>query len=200
MVCKDGFSAIALNGDMEQHERDAAIIQFKNNSCSIMVATDVAARGLDIKELPAVINYELAFEHDVHIHRIGRTGRAGSKGLAISITTPADAERLLAIEDNLKSSVTWGEAGKLTKSESKMISPEMVTLCIAAGKRDKIRPGDILGALTKEGGLAGDVIGKIDIGALYSYVAIHHKHVEKAYQHFKNGKLKGRKVNVKIIE
>lgn len=200
MLCQDGFSAIALNGDMEQHERDAAIIQFKNNSCSIMVATDVAARGLDIKELPAVINYELAFEHDVHIHRIGRTGRAGSKGLAISITTPADAERLCAIEDHLKSSVTWGEIGKLTKSASKMMSPEMVTLCLAAGKRDKIRPGDILGALTKEGGLAGDVIGKIDIGALYSYVAIHHKYVEKAYQHFKNGKLKGRKVNVKIIE
>lgn len=200
MLNKDGFSAIALNGDMEQNERDAAIIQFKNNSCSILVATDVAARGLDIKELPAVINYELAFEHDVHIHRIGRTGRAGSKGLAISLTTPSDAERLCAIEDGLKSPVLWGDRASLNQSDNKILSPEMVTLCIAAGKRDKIRPGDILGALTKEGGLPGDVIGKIDIGALYSYVAIHHKHVEKAYQHLKNGKLKGRKVNVKIIE
>lgn len=200
MLNKEGFSAIALNGDMDQHERDVAVIQFKNNSCSLMVATDVAARGLDIKELPAVINYDLAFEHDVHIHRIGRTGRAGSKGLAISLTTPADAERLCAIEDSLKSPVTWGEIGSLSKSGSKISAPEMVTLCINAGKKDKIRPGDILGSLTKEGGLAADVIGKIDIGALYSYVAIHHDHVDKAYHHLKNGKLKGRKVNVKKVE
>ena len=72
---------------MEQAERDQVVVRFANQSCSILVATDVAARGLDIKELPAVINYELAFEHDVHIHRIGRTGRAGNKGLALSLTT-----------------------------------------------------------------------------------------------------------------
>lgn len=196
---KAGFSAIALNGDMEQHERDVAMIQFKNNSCSILVATDVAARGLDIKELPAVINYELAFEHDVHIHRIGRTGRAGSKGLAISLTTPADAERLAAIEENLSATVPWGDIRKLPQSSGNRVKPEMATLYISAGKKDKIRPGDILGALTKECGLAADVIGKIDIGAIFSYVAIHHKHINKAYQQLKNGKLKGRKINVKII-
>jgi ATP-independent RNA helicase DbpA len=196
MLNKEGFSAIALNGDMEQYDRDVAIIRFKNNSCSILVATDVAARGLDIKELPAVINYDLAFEHDVHIHRIGRTGRAGCTGLAMSITTPADAERLCAIEDVLKSPVTWGDISKLNQSNHKILSPEMVTLCIGAGRKDKIRPGDILGALTKEGGLTGESIGKIDIGALYSYVAVQHNHVEKAFQHLQNGKVKGRKVNV----
>ena len=104
---------------MEQVDRDMAIIRFKNQSCSILVATDVAARGLDIKEFPAVINYELAFEHDVHIHRIGRTGRAGSKGLALSLTTPADAQRLCVIEENLKQPVTWGNASELkTKAQN----------------------------------------------------------------------------------
>lgn len=199
MLNKEGFSAIALNGDMEQIERDSAIIRFKNQSCSILVATDVAARGLDIKELPAVINYDLAFEHDVHIHRIGRTGRAGSKGLALSITTPADGERLCAIEEGLKHPVSWGKESEL-KISNKILFPEMVTLCISAGKKDKIRPGDILGALTKEAGLPGDQIGKIDITPLYSYVAIHQSKANSAFDHFKNGKLKGRKVNVRKLK
>lgn len=200
MLVDEGFSAIALNGDMEQVERDAAIIRFKNKSCCVLVATDVAARGLDIKELPAVINYELAFEHDVHIHRIGRTGRAGSKGLAISLTTPSDAERLCAIEDALTRPIPWGSVDELNTVAKKIPLPEMVTLCLSAGKKDKIRPGDILGALTKEAGMLSDTIGKIDIGPLYSYVAIQRKHAETALEHFKNGKLKGRKVNVRKLK
>lgn len=193
-----GFSAVALNGDMEQVERDLAMIRFVNQSCSILVATDVAARGLDIKELPAVINFELAFEHDVHIHRIGRTGRAGNKGLALSLTTPADALRVCAIEENLQRPITWRNAEELTiKNAADKLLPEMITLCLDAGKKDKIRPGDILGALTKDAGLSGDKIGKIDIVALRSYVAIHRSQADKAYQYLQNGKLKGRKVNIK---
>lgn len=198
-LTKEGFSSIALNGDMEQLERDIAMIRFANQSCSLLVATDVAARGLDIKELPAVINYEIAFEHDVHIHRIGRTGRAGSKGLALSLTTPADAERLVAIEDGLGQSLTWGNISELSKTDAKILLPEMVTLRLSSGRKDKIRPGDILGALTKDAGLAGSMIGKIDIAALYSCVAIHRSKADKAFQYFQNGKLKGRKVQVRIL-
>lgn len=193
---KDGFSAAALNGDMEQADRDHTVIQFANKSCNLLVATDVAARGLDIKELSAVINYDLAFETDVHIHRIGRTGRAGNNGLALSLTTPADAMRLVAIEDHLGTKVSWGSAAELNANQQKNTKPEMITLCLAAGKRDKIRPGDILGALTKDAGLPATAIGKIDITALYSYVAVQRTFAEKAYEHFLNGKLKGRKVRV----
>jgi len=199
LLSRERFSAIALNGDMEQVDRDKAIIRFKNQSCSILVATDVAARGLDIKELPAVINYELAFEHDVHIHRIGRTGRAGSKGLALSLTIPADAQRLCLIEENLKHAVTWGDASKLNTKGSNILSPDMITFMLSAGRKDKIRPGDILGALTKDAGLAGDKIGKIDITPLYSYVAVHNSQAEKAFNYFQTGKLKGRSVNVKRL-
>lgn len=196
---KEGFSAQAINGDLEQVDRDMAMIRFSNKSSSILVATDVAARGLDIKELPAVINFDLAFEHDVHIHRIGRTGRAGSKGLALSLTTPSDGERLCAIEESLSKPLSWGKPDELKEGKAKILAPEMITLCLSAGRKDKIRPGDILGALTKDAGLAGDTIGKIDITTLYSYVAIHHKQAEKAYQYFQNGKLKGRKVSVKKL-
>ena len=194
-----GFSSLALNGDMEQAERDQVIIRFSNQSCSILVATDVAARGLDIKELPAVINYEVAFEHDVHIHRIGRTGRAGHKGLALSITIPSDAPRVCLIEENLSHPIAWANMSELTKSDSTIFQPDMVTVCLDVGKKDKIRPGDILGALTKDGNLPGDAIGKIDITAFYSYVAIHRDQLDKAYRYLQNGKLKGRKVNVKKL-
>jgi len=198
-LIKDGFSAVALNGDMEQMERDQAIIQFKNKSRSILVATDVAARGLDIKELPAVINFDLAFDHEVHIHRIGRTGRAGSKGLALSLTTAANGQKICLIEENLAMPLTWGKLSELNNKGKHILKPEMVTLCLYAGKKDKIRPGDILGALTKEAGLQGSAIGKIDITTLYSYIAVHYQETKAAFLFLQQGKIKGRKFLVKKI-
>ncbi len=198
LLIHEGYSAIALNGDMEQVDRDIAIIRFTNQSCSLLVATDVAARGLDIKELPAVINYELAFEHDVHVHRIGRTGRAGNKGLALSITTPADGQRIVALEEDVSHSFTWGQLSDLTNDNAPIMPPEMITLCLAGGKKDKIRAGDILGALTKDAGLPGSVIGKINIMPFHSYVAVHRNHADKALNYLQNGKLKGRKVSARI--
>lgn len=168
-----------------------------NEDC--LVATDVAARGLDIKDLPAVINYELAFEPDVHTHRIGRTGRAGNKGLALTLTTPTDAKRLCVIEQETEEPLTWGDKNTLVPLTPSVQLPDMVTLCIAAGKKDKIRPGDILGAMTKEAGIPGDNIGKIDISSLYSYVAIKLNQVDKAYKYLQNGKLKGRRVTVRRL-
>ncbi|KTD64272.1 ATP-dependent RNA helicase DbpA [Legionella spiritensis] len=199
LLCNEGFSAIALNGDLEQIERDEAMIRFSNRSALILVATDVAARGLDIKDLPTVINYDVAFEPEVHIHRIGRTGRAGSKGLALTLTTPADAERLCVIEQETRVSLAWGDKSKLDPINTSVKLPDMVTLCIAAGRKEKIRPGDILGALTKDAGLPGDNIGKIDVSTLYSYVAIRRSQADKAYKYLQNGKLKGRKVNVRRL-
>lgn len=198
-LIQEGFCALALNGDMDQVTRNLAVLRFANRSCSILVATDVAARGLDIKDLSAVINFDLAFDNDVHIHRIGRTGRAGSKGIALNITTPADAQRICIIEDNLPQPIHWGNIDELKNNRTTPLMPEMVTLCLASGKKDKIRPGDILGALTKDAGLEGNTIGKINITDMYSYVAIHNSKADQAYQYFQSGKLKGRKVNVRKI-
>lgn len=196
---KEGYSVLALNGDMEQVDRDLAMIRFVNQSCSILIATDVAARGLDIKELPAVINYDLAFEEEAHIHRIGRTGRAGVKGIALSLTTVSDAERLCRIEESQGQPLTWGNLQLLKQDEGAIVQPLMITLTIASGKKDKIRPGDILGALTKDAGLPVDMIGKIDIKPQTSYVAIHRSMADKALNYFQNGKLKGKKVLVRRL-
>jgi len=133
------------------------------------------------------------------VHRIGRTGRAGSQGSAISITTPADAQRICAIEDQLTHSIVWGNSNELDNNQTTPLLPDMITLCLASGKKDKIRPGDILGALTKDAGIAGNMIGKIDITACQSYVAIHRSQADKAYNYLQNGTLKGRKTSVRRL-
>lgn len=196
-LTQEGFSAEALNGDMEQLDRDLTMIRFANQSCAILVATDVAARGLDIKELPLVVNYDLAFELDVHIHRIGRTGRAGNKGLALNLTIPADGARLCTLENHWRESIHFNDPNVLIPTIKTPPSPNMQTLCLNLGRKHKIRPGDVLGALTKDAGLAGDSIGKINISTLYSYVAIKRSQIEKAYRYFQTGQLKGLKVHAK---
>lgn len=200
MLIEEGFSAICLNGDMEQSDRDLALIKFANHSVSILVATDLAARGLDIKELAAVISFDLAFQLETHIHRIGRTGRAGQQGLALSITTTADAERLSLIEKHLNSPIPWANADHLDLSDTNIPSPDMITLYLSMGKKDKIRPGDILGSLTKDGGFKSDKIGKINITLSNAYVAVHKSIADQAYRYLQNGKLKGRKVHVKKMQ
>src|SRR5690606_31606897 len=94
-----GLSAAALHGDLEQRDRDQVLTLFANRSLSILVATDVAARGIDIAGLDLVINVELSRDPEVHIHRIGRSGRAGEKGLAVSLVAPSEAQRASAIEE-----------------------------------------------------------------------------------------------------
>ncbi|NCT57220.1 MAG: ATP-dependent RNA helicase DbpA [Legionella sp.] len=198
-LTKEGFITVALHGDMDQAARDRAMIRFANHSCSILVATDVAARGLDIQDLPAVINYDLAFDHDVHVHRIGRTGRAGNQGLALSLTTPHDAGRLCELEDK-GFRIPWGDIRALDTKYTTLPKPEMVTLSIAAGRKDKIRPGDILGALTQDAGLDARDIGKIDISAMYAYVAIKQNQLKKAYPFIKHAKLKGKTTRMNILK
>jgi len=187
-----GFNALALHGDLEQRDRDQVLVRFSNKSCSILVATDVAARGLDIKDLEAVINFELSQDPEVHIHRIGRTGRAGKAGLALSLYITAESHRVHAIEDYQKSPISFSAIDSLQANQKLDLRPPMVTLCINGGRKDKVRPGDILGALTSGSGIAGDQVGKIDIFDRQAYVAIERSMVDKALQQLSTGKMKGR--------
>jgi len=187
-----GFSVLALHGDLEQRDRDQVLVRFSNKSCSLLVATDVAARGLDIKDLEAVINFELSPDPEVHIHRIGRTGRAGKAGLALSLFSPAESYRVAAIEDYQKSPVSVSTLGSLHAHAKPDLKPAMVTLCIDGGRKGKMRPGDILGALTNESGIAGDQVGKIDIFDHHAYVAITRSMADKALHQLTMGKIKGR--------
>jgi len=193
-----GFSALALNGDLEQRERDQAMVRFANKSISVLVATDVAARGLDVQGLDAVINYHIAHDPETHVHRVGRTGRAGGKGLAFSLYRENPC-RMAMLGDYLGRTI---EAEKLPSTEllkQKAFKSAMSTLQIGGGKKQKIRPGDILGALTGADGIAGKDVGKIHIMDNWSYVAISRSAVKQAQAKLSQGKLKGRTCRVRPI-
>ncbi len=192
-----GFSVQALHGDLEQKDRDQVLVRFANKSCSILVATDVAARGLDIKELQAVINYELPWDPEVYIHRIGRTGRAGNKGLALSLCAQRELGRVKAIEEYQNSPANWNEVAPFKMGREHRFEPPMVTLWIAGGRKEKVRPGDILGALTGDAGIPGSEVGKIDIFDNHAYVAIKRNNADNALNCLRNGKIKGRSFNVR---
>ncbi len=194
-----GFEALSLHGDLDQRERNQVLVMFANKSCPILVATDVAARGLDIKDLQAVINFELSRDPEVHIHRIGRTGRAGKKGVALSLFIASEACRVNALEEYLACSIAV-ETLKTPEIEAgfKLRSP-MVTFCIDGGRKDKVRPGDILGALTGEGGIPGNKVGKIDIFDRIAYVAIDRTIRKKALKQLSEGKIKGRRFKVRRL-
>ena len=192
-----GFSVQALHGDLEQKHRDQVLVRFANNSCSILVATDVAARGLDIKDLQAVINYDLPWDPEISVHRIGRTGRAGKNGLALSLCTEAELNRVKGIEEYQNTTAKWDEVAPFQLKYEQRFEPPMVTLWIDGGRKDKVRPGDILGALTGTAGISGSEVGKIDIFDAHAYVAIKQDSADKALICLKNGKIKGRNFMVK---
>lgn len=178
-LAAQGFQIAALHGDLDQRERDLVLVKFANRSCPLLVATDVAARGLDIKDLELVINVEMAFDPEVHVHRIGRTGRAGQAGTAVSLCAPAEAHRVLAIEEYQNIKASWQDLLSLEECPPNG-EPQMVTLNIAGGRKEKLRPGDIVGALTGEAGMDVAHIGKIDIFDMQSYVAVDAKLLGKA--------------------
>ena len=189
----------ALHGDLEQRERDQVLVQIANNSCPVLVATDVAARGLDIKSLEMVINYELPRDPEIHVHRIGRTGRAGEKGRAMSIFTEGEQVRVNAIEKFSGKPCVCDVYASLDRDPGFRLIAPMVTIQLNAGRKQKIRPGDILGALTGDAGLPGAQIGKIDIFDMCSYVAIEQDGLRQAMNYLANGKIKGRNIQARKI-
>ncbi|AZL75974.1 ATP-dependent RNA helicase DbpA [Pseudomonas oryziphila] len=194
-----GIVAQALHGDLEQRDRDQVLTMFANRSSSVLVATDVAARGLDIDGLDMVINVELARDAEIHVHRVGRTGRAGEKGVAISLVAPAEGHRAQAIEDLQQKPLRWEQLDNLKNKGGEPLLPAMTTLCIGAGRKDKLRPGDILGALTGDAGLPGKQVGKIAIFDFVAFVAVERAVAKQAMQRLNSGKIKGRALKVRII-
>jgi ATP-independent RNA helicase DbpA len=195
-----GVAALALHGDLEQRDRDQVLIQFRHCSCSVLVATDVAARGLDIDELPAVVNYELPPSAEVYVHRIGRTGRAGNEGLALSLFADSQRHRMQSIGDYQQRELEFESIDELPNVGGGMPLPPFVTLCIAGGRKDKVRPGDILGALTGEAGIEGAAVGKITVTEYASYVGVARALADRALGRLLNGKIKGRKFRVRKLQ
>lgn len=194
-----GFSVLALHGDLEQRERDQILVRFSNNSASILVATDVAARGLDIEALDAVFNYHIARDSEVYIHRIGRTGRAGSKGIACSLYADKESYKMALLEEYLDIKIEGETLPSVNLLDKPIRQPTMATLKIEAGKKQKVRPGDILGALTGNQGIGGKQVGKINIFDNQAYVAVNRNVVKPALRKLIEGKLKGRSFKVRAI-
>lgn len=198
LLCSHGHHALAIHGDLEQKDRDQVLVRFANNSCPILVATDVAARGLDIDSLQAVINFEISRDPDVYVHRIGRTGRAGKEGLAVSLYTPAEVYKVNDIELYQKNTAVLGNLSSL-KSSTMTLTPTMTTLQIDGGRKQKVRPGDILGALTGDAGLDGKHVGKIAIFERWAYVAVTRSEANTALKQLGAGKIKGKRFKVRKL-
>ncbi len=196
---EQGFSALALHGDLEQRERDEILVLFANQSCSVLVATDVAARGLDIQTLGAVINVDVSKDTEVHIHRIGRTGRGQEKGLALSLCAPNEKKWVKLIEEYQGRPVDWFDLASLEAGPGEAVRAPMVTLCIMGGKKDKLRPGDLLGALTGDAGLTKEQVGKISVFEFMTYVALDRRIAEQAYERLSTGNIKGRNFKMRFI-
>ena len=194
-----GFNAQPLQGEMEQRDRDRTLVRFANKSISVLVATDVAARGLDIEALDMVLNHQLAHDPEVHVHRIGRTGRAGSKGMACSIYTDKDHQKVLLLEEYLERAIRPEELPHASLLDQPIEPPPMSTIQIDGGKKQKIRPGDVLGALTGQHGISGSEVGKINVFDNQAYVAVRSQVVKKALKKLSDGKLKGRSFRAWLV-
>ncbi|MEK8050007.1 ATP-dependent RNA helicase DbpA [Ideonella sp. DXS22W] len=199
-----GIAALELHGDLDQRDRDQVLVQFSHRSASVLVATDVAARGLDIAKLAAVVNVDITPEAEVHVHRIGRTGRAGESGLAFSLASLDEMGRVGRIEQLQGRESRWLplaelEAAAAAQAGAGPLRPPMVTLQILGGRKEKIRRGDVLGALTKDIGLPGTAIGRIDLNDFATYVAVQREVADQALRGLNAGKVKGRSVKARRL-
>jgi ATP-independent RNA helicase DbpA len=195
-----GFAALALYGELEQRERDQVLVQFANRSCSVLVATDVAARGLDIAQLEAVVNVDVTPDPEVHIHRIGRTGRGDQEGWALSLASLDEMGFVGRIEQMQGRESEWHPLDELTPASAQPLQPPMATLQIVGGRKEKIRAGDVLGALTGEAGFTREQVGKINVNEFSTYVAVDRRIAREALDKLSAGRVKGRSVKVRLLQ
>jgi ATP-independent RNA helicase DbpA len=194
-----GFSALALFGELEQRERDQVLVRFANKSCSVLVATDVAARGLDIASLAAVINVDVTPDPEVHIHRIGRTGRAGESGLALNLASMNEMGSVGKIEQLQGRASQFFPVDELTPAAGGELLPPMMTIQIIGGRKEKIRAGDVMGAMCADFGYSRDQIGKISVNDFSTYVAVDRKIASAACARLNAGKVKGKTVKARLL-
>jgi len=194
-----GYSALALYGELEQRERDQVLVQFANRSISVLVATDVAARGLDIADLSAVINVDVTPDSEIHIHRIGRTGRGDAEGLALNLVSMDEMGSVGKIEQLQGRASQWSPLSELTPTGGGPLVPPMATIQIIGGRKEKIRAGDVLGALTGDMGYARAQIGKINVNDFSTYVAVDRAIAAQATQRLNSGRVKGKSVKARLV-
>ncbi|WP_345989837.1 ATP-dependent RNA helicase DbpA [Sulfurimonas sp. HSL1-2] len=197
-LAEQGYDAAVLHGDLRQGERTEVLTRFALGGIRLLIATDVAARGLDIKELGAVINFDLPEKPETYLHRIGRTARAGSTGMALTLFTPKQqsaAERLAAVGDI---PFVPEDASGFAPADPALLLPRFAVLRIDGGRKQKLRPGDLLGALCASGDIDGQSVGSIAIHDTLAYVAVEQGVADSALQQLNRGKIKGKKFRARI--
>jgi ATP-dependent RNA helicase DbpA len=209
-LAASGASVDCLQGDLEQFQRDQVLARFRNRSVRLLVATDVAGRGIDVEHLDLVVNYELPSQRDVYVHRVGRTGRAGRSGVAVSLVGPRDESRLASLDKLMSAPIerlpplSGNDAGrdafaKLARAFAR--DAPMDTILISGGRKDKVRPGDIMGALTGEAaGLDAADVGKIELHDRFCYVAVTAGVSKQAVKSLNRGRIKGRRFRATLVE
>ncbi|MFY4863247.1 helicase-related protein, partial [Aliarcobacter butzleri] len=186
-----GLDILTLHSDLEQKQRDETMVLFSNKSYPILIATDVASRGLHIDDVDLVINYDLSLDEKIHTHRIGRTARAGKGGLAISLFTENEIDKFEIIKEKFNN-IKIENPKDIKDDISFEINSNFRTVFINGGKKQKLRKGDILGALISEAGLKSDDIGKIDVMDFCSYVAVKSDKISNIFSTSKSMRIKGK--------
>ncbi|HEU0024771.1 MAG TPA: DEAD/DEAH box helicase [Thermoleophilaceae bacterium] len=211
-----GVRVKALHGDMSQGQRDGVMIAFKSGRERLLVATDVAARGLDITGVSHVVNYDIPNSPDVYVHRIGRTGRAGESGRAVTLITPKQRRDLEAIERHAKTDVeAWSPGGgrprpKRDERESRQARRPRHTkpherdgqpfakLVVGAGSRDGIEPADVVGAVVDNTRLENDDVRHVRVLERFSFVEVPESRASEVAEKVSGKRVRGTELRVEV--
>ena len=208
------FSCDAFHGGLEQRDRLKVMKNFKKGNFNFLIATDIAARGLDVDDITLIINYDMPFECESYVHRIGRTGRAGKTGKAVTFATHNERKFLKDIEKYINLKITQKKVfldkkmqkGKSIKApdvevcDKVALDEDITKIYINAGRKEKIRPGDILGAAASIKSVNGDDIGIIDVHDYFSYFDVLNGKGKLVLEALKHTTVKGKKVNAKLAQ
>lgn len=198
-LASNGIRAQAIHGDLTQWQREQVLIQFTLQTVNVLVATDVAARGLDIPQVDLVINASLAESAEIHTHRIGRTGRSEKQGLAITLFQSNQSTAVERLQEDTQASISIKHAQSLRFHANRVVLPSHECILVDGGKKQKISKGDLLGALTKQAEIVSEDIGKMLVGAEKSYIAIKQRSVKRALTHFREKRVKGKKLKARKL-
>ncbi len=202
---KEGFAVSSMHGGMEQKQREDALYRFANASANILVATDLASRGLDIPDIDNIIHYHLPLGEDGYIHRVGRTGRWDATGKTFFILGPEETKPEFIDSDfiDYEAENADGTITSFTDIPTELLpapaKPRMATLYIGKGKKDKISKGDIVGFLCRKGGLEQKEIGRIDVKDRYAYAAVVNRRVHEVLKMVQGEKIKGIRTIVELV-
>ena len=193
-LTEQGFVTSFFHGGLEQKQREAALYRFSNGSANVLVATDLASRGLDIPDIQNIIHYHMPESEEGYVHRVGRTARWDKQGRAFFITGPEEH-----IPEYVEGNIEEYSLPSLPREGQGVSLPRMATLYIGKGKKDKVSKGDIVGFLCKKGGLQADEIGRIDVNDRYTYVAVKREKLQQVIRQTQGEKIKGIKTIIEPV-